>query len=118
MPLMNQMNQMYLFEGLRGKKIFFCFVGCLLACIWYIEVHWLVVFAIFGSFCSISFILVVTTMNQMYIDEPLSIFKRFFAFGNCGDEPLKICQVHRGSFGSLRNGGGEVLPTAGEQGGV
>lgn len=99
---MNQMNQMNLFEGLWHEKIFFHVFGCLLAVFCFIEVHRSGVEAVFGSFCSIFFILLVTTMNQMYIDEPLSIFKRFFAFGKFTDEPLEKCQVHRGSFGSLR----------------
>lgn len=102
---MNQMNQMNLFEGLWHEKIFFLVFGCLLAGFCFIEVHRTGVKAVFGSFSSISFILLVTTMNQMYIDEPLSIFKRFFAFGICMDEPSEKCQVHRGSFGSLRKVG-------------
>jgi len=103
--LMNQMNPMNLFEALWSKKIFFCFTGCLLAEIWCIEVHRPMVLAFFGSFSSIFFILVVTKMNQMYMDEPLSKFKRFFAFGECADEPLHYGELHRGSFGSLRIGG-------------
>jgi len=63
------------------------------------------VMAVFGSFFYIFFILVVTRMNQMYMDEPLSKFKRFFAFANFTDEPLTYGDLHRGSFGSLRNGG-------------
>lgn len=118
MPLMNQMNQMNLFEGLWDEKIFFLILGCLWAGFCFMQVHRTGVQAVFRSFCSIFFIFIVTTMNQMYIDEPLSIFKRFFAFGICGDEPSEKCQVHRGSFGSLRNGGDEVLPAAGEQGGM
>lgn len=101
---MNQMNQMNLFEGLWHEKFFFHVFGCLLAGFCFIEVHRTMVFAVFGSFCSIFFILVVTTMNQMYIDEPLSIFKRFFALGNLTDEPSHFGKVHRGSFASLRNG--------------
>lgn len=101
---MNQMNLMNLFEGLWSKKIFFCIGGCLFAGIWCIEVHRVLVLAVFGSFFYIFFILVVTRMNQMYLDEPLSIFKRFFAFGECTDEPLTYGDFHRGSFGSLRKG--------------
>lgn len=41
----------------------------------------------------------------MYMDEPLSKFKRFFAFWKLTDEPLTSGDFHRGSFGSLRNGG-------------
>lgn len=103
--LMNQMNQMNLFEGLWDEKNFFPMVGCLLAGFCFMQVHRTGVEAVFGSFCSIFFILLVIRMNQMYLDEPLCIFKRFFAFGICGDEPLGMGQLHRGSFGSLRNGG-------------
>lgn len=60
------------------------------------------VVAVFGSFFYIFFILVVIWMNQMYLDEPLSKFKRFFAFVNFTDEPSDYGDLHRGSFGSLR----------------
>lgn len=99
---MNQMNLMNLFEALWSKKIFFCIVGCLLAGIWCIDVHRPMVLAVFGSFFHIFFILVVTRMNQMYMDEPLIKFKRFFAFWKLTDEPLTSGDFHRGSFGSLR----------------
>jgi len=103
--LMNQMNQMNLFEGLWDEKIFFLMVGCLWAGFCFMQVHRTGVEAVFGSFCSIFFILLVIRMNQMYLDEPLCVFKRFFAFGICGDEPLGMAQLHPCTFGSLRNGG-------------
>jgi hypothetical protein len=102
---MNQMNLMNLLQALCHEKNIFCLLGCLLAGIWCIEVHRPMVLAVFGSFFYIFFILVVTRMNQMYMDEPLSKFKRFFAFWNLTDEPLTSGDFHRGSFGSLRNGG-------------
>lgn len=102
---MNQMNLMNLFEGLWSQKIFFCILGCLLAGIGCMQVHRTSVLAVLGSFFYIFFILVVTRMNQMYVDEPLCKFKRFFAFWRLTDEPLTYGDFHRGSFGSLRNGG-------------
>lgn len=102
---MNQMYLMNLLEGLWSKKNIFCLAGCLLAGIWCMQVHRTCLMAVFGLFSFIFFILVVTRMNQMYIDEPLSSFKRFFAFGNLPDEPWAWVNLHRGSFGSLRNEG-------------
>ncbi len=103
--LMNPMNPMNLLQGSWDEKKFFYSLGCFLGLRRFIEVHRAMVFSVFGSFCSIFFILVVTTMNQMYMDEPLSIFKRFFALGKCTDEPSHYGKVHRGSFASLRTGG-------------
>ncbi len=102
------MNPMYIDEPLGrlwSEKNIFCMVGCLLAVIWFIYVHrtWLLVG--FGSFLVIFFILLLIRMNQMYIDEPLCSFKRFFAFGNLSDEPLVSGKVHPCTFGSLRKVG-------------
>lgn len=103
--LMNQMYLMNLLEGLWSKKIFFCLAGCLLAGIWCMQVHRASILAVFGLFPFILFILVAFWMKQMYIDEPLCIFKRFFAFGNLPDEPWGRVVLHRSTFGSLRNEG-------------
>lgn len=100
--LMNQMNQMNLFEGIWSKKKIFCIVGGLLAGICFIKVHRVMVLAVFGSFFYIFFILLVTRMYQMYINEPLSKFKRFFAFWKLTDEPSTYGDLHRTTFGSLR----------------
>lgn len=102
---MNQMNPMNLLQALWHKKNIFCLVMCLLAGIWCMQVHRTSSLAILGSLFFIFFNLVVIWMKQMYIDEPLCKFKRFFAFGNFNDEPLTYGDFHRGSFGSLRNGG-------------
>ena len=102
---MNQMNQMYLLQRLWHEKNFFCLAGCLLAGIRYMQVHRASILADFCVFSYIFFILVSSLMNQMYMDEPLCKFKRFFAFGMFMDEPLTEANLHRGSFGSLRNGG-------------
>lgn len=99
---MNQMNLMNLLRALYDEKIFFSIIGCLLAGIWYMQVHPAGVMAVFGWFFNIFFILVVTSMKQMYLDEPISVFKRFFALVNLPDEPLTNANLHRGSFGSLR----------------
>lgn len=103
-----KMNPMYIDEPLgrlwSEKNIFFL-AGCLFSYIWFIHVHRTCILTVFGLFLVISFILLLIWMNQMYIDEPLSSFRRFFAFGNLTDEPLGSGKVHPCTFGSLRNGG-------------
>ena len=99
-----KMNPMYIDEPLGrlwSEKNIFCMAGCLLAVIWFIHVHRTWSLAVFGSFLVIFFNLLLIWMNQMYIDEPLCSFKRFFAFGNLSDEPLGRGKVHPCTFGSL-----------------
>lgn len=92
--LMYQMNQMYLFEGSWYiKNIFFYSPMAFSMNL----VHRGSSAGWYGDFCGFSSIIgrfISLLMYQMYMDEPLGSFKRFFRFGRflCF-ETMNLCQV-------------------------
>lgn len=102
---MNQMNQMNLLQGNWYIKKYFFFLGRFLAVIW-VHSGSFERFSMAFGFITINISkLLVVWMYQMYVDEPLVTFKRFFyfdVFSFAGDEPWGWVNLHSGSFGSLR----------------